>query len=225
MPWNPQIWKSLLKAYFQQLKTVCCNFLTFTTTFRDKSWQKLFLSQIKTREVVYYDIIIFEKWLEILKTYNFGSVRQLMIPQVWDFHSNKQKSLFKQNISISFMQNILILIENEGTNWSFRQNLKIHITEMVFSRTLSKAFLKGWFFALFKIAVENLKIWEIIPSSILGQCIWQMANCSKINFQYIGITLYHKQWKCFLVWSHVFEIIKRSFLVTGFGCLITTSIP
>ena len=165
MPWNHRIWKSLLKAYFQQLMTVCCNFLIFTTTFRDKSRKKLLLSQIKMREVVYNDIIIFEKWLlrlklEILKTYDFGSVHQLMIPQVWDFHSNKQKSLYRQNISISFTQNILIWIEDGGTNYSFCQNSKIHISEMVYPRMLSKAFLKSWFFTLFKIAIENLKIWK-----------------------------------------------------------------
>ena len=47
-----------------------------------------------------------ETWNPI--KHDFGSVQQLMTPQVWDFDSNKQKSVYKQNISISFMQNILI---------------------------------------------------------------------------------------------------------------------
>ena len=52
---------TIKKTYFQQLMTVFCNSLIFTTTFKDKSRQKLFLSQIQTGEVVYYDVIVFEK--------------------------------------------------------------------------------------------------------------------------------------------------------------------
>ena len=47
-----------------------------------------------------------------------------MIPQVWGFFSNKQKSLYKLKISITFMQNILIYIKNGRKNCSFCQNFK-----------------------------------------------------------------------------------------------------
>ena len=50
--------KSIFSTAYDSLLQL---FKIFTTTFRDKRRRKLFLSEIKTREVVYYDIIIFEK--------------------------------------------------------------------------------------------------------------------------------------------------------------------
>ena len=86
---------------------------------------------------------------------------QLMIPQVWDFFSNKEKSLYKLKISITFMQNILIDIEDRvkialfvkssylwnGLSYNFKQSISVKLILSSIQTTDEKLkILKNYFY-------------------------------------------------------------------------------
>ena len=89
-----KIWK---KAHCQQIMIVFGE--VFKTMSRDKNPENPFLVQLRTGEVIYYDVEIFEK-------YNTGFWICALINDFLSsefFSSNKQKKLYKQKFSTCFM--------------------------------------------------------------------------------------------------------------------------